>query len=78
MKFIGFIFLLAIAMGGQAQNFELRVQAKTVVPGKKIYLEYINAEGKITKIDSAVPSVQNKVIFKGQVKDGGAFYLVNF
>jgi thiol-disulfide isomerase/thioredoxin len=78
MKFIGFIFLLAIAMGGQAQNFELRVQAKTVVPGKKIYLEYINAEGKITKIDSAVPSVQNKVIFKGQVKDGGTFYLVNF
>lgn len=62
----------------QAQNFELRVEAKTVIPGRKIYLEYINELGKVAKIDSASPSAQHKVTFKGQVKDQGAFYLVNF
>jgi len=76
MKIVGFILFLATAV--QAQNFELRIQAKTVVPGKKIYLEYINELGKSVKIDSAAPSAQNKVSFKGQVKDQGAFYLVNF
>lgn len=68
--------LFATAM--QAQNFELHVEAKTVIPGRKIYLEYINEQGKVTKIDSASPSAQRKVTFKGQVKDQGAFYLVNF
>jgi len=76
MRIIGFILLFATAI--QAQNFELRIQAKNSIPGKKIYLEYINEGGKIVKIDSAVPSAQNKVSFKGQVKDEGAFYLVNF
>jgi thiol-disulfide isomerase/thioredoxin len=52
--------------------------AKKVVPGKKVYLEYINDGGKVVKIDSAVPSAENKVSFKVQVKDQGAFYLVNF
>jgi thiol-disulfide isomerase/thioredoxin len=32
----------------------------------------------VAKIDSASPSAQHKVTFKGQVKDQGAFYLVNF
>jgi thiol-disulfide isomerase/thioredoxin len=41
-------------------------------------LEYINELGKVAKIDSASPSAQHKVTFKGQVKDQGAFYLVNF
>ncbi len=76
MKIIGFILLFATAI--QAQNFELRVEAKTVIPGRKIYLEYINELGKVAKIDSASPSAQHKVTFKGQVKDQGAFYLVNF
>jgi thiol-disulfide isomerase/thioredoxin len=76
MKIIGFILLFATAM--QAQNFELHVEAKTVIPGRKIYLEYINEQGKVAKIDSASPSAQRKVTFKGQVKDQGAFYLVNF
>jgi thiol-disulfide isomerase/thioredoxin len=76
MKIIGFILLFATAM--QAQNFELHVEARTVIPGRKIYLEYINEQGKVAKIDSASPSVQHKVTFKGQVKDQGAFYLVNF
>jgi hypothetical protein len=76
MRIICFILLFATAL--QAQNFELRVQSKNTVPGKKIYLEYINEVGKIVKIDSATPSAQNKVNFKGQVKDQGAFYLVNF
>jgi thiol-disulfide isomerase/thioredoxin len=62
----------------QAQNFELRVLAKKVLPGKKVYLEYINEGGKVVQIDSAVPSAENKVSFKGQVRDQGAFYLVNF
>lgn len=62
----------------QAQNFELHVEAKTVIPGRKIYLEYINEQGKVAKVDSASPSAQRKVTFKGQVKDQGAFYLVNF
>ena len=76
MRIIGFILLFATAI--QAQNFELRVLAKKVVPGKKVYLEYINEGGKVVKIDSAVPSAENKVSFKGQVRDQGAFYLVNF
>jgi thiol-disulfide isomerase/thioredoxin len=76
MKIIGFILLFATAI--QAQNFELHVEAKTVIPGRKIYLEYINELGKVAKIDSASPSAQHKVTFKGQVKDQGAFYLVNF
>jgi thiol-disulfide isomerase/thioredoxin len=76
MKLLGYLLLFATAL--QAQNFELRVQAKTVVPGKKIYLEYVNEQGKVAKIDSATPSAQQKVTFKGQVKDQGAFYLVNF
>ncbi len=76
MRIIGFILLFASAI--QAQNFELRVHAKNIVSGKKIYLEYINEVGKIVKIDSAMPSAENKVVFKGQVKDQGAFYLVNF
>lgn len=76
MKVIGFILLFATAM--QAQNFELQVEAKTVIPGRKIYLEYVNEQGKVIKIDSASPSAQRKVTFKGQVKDQGAFYLVNF
>lgn len=76
MKIIGFILLFATAM--QAQNFELQVEAKTVIPGRKIYLEYVNELGKVIKIDSASPSAQRKVTFKGQVKDQGAFYLVNF
>ena len=76
MKIIGFLLLFATAM--QAQNFELHVEAKTVIPGRKIYLEYINEQGKVAKVDSASPSAQRKVTFKGQVKDQGAFYLVNF
>ena len=76
MKIIGFILLFATAM--QAQNFELHVEAKTVIPGRKIYLEYVNEQGKVAKVDSASPSAQRKVTFKGQVKDQGAFYLVNF
>lgn len=76
MKIIGFILLFATAI--QAQNFELHVEAKTVIPGRKIYLEYINEQGKVAKVDSASPSAQRKVTFKGQVKDQGAFYLVNF
>jgi thiol-disulfide isomerase/thioredoxin len=76
MRLIGFILLFATAI--QAQNFELRVQANSVVRGKKIYLEYINELGKISKVDSAVPSAQNTVKFKGQVKDQGAFYFLNF
>jgi thiol-disulfide isomerase/thioredoxin len=76
MRIIGFILLFATAI--QAQNFELRVLAKKVVPGKKVYLEYINEGGKVVKIDSVVPSAENKVSFKGQVRDQGAFYLVNF
>jgi thiol-disulfide isomerase/thioredoxin len=32
----------------------------------------------VAKVDSASPSAQRKVTFKGQVKDQGAFYLVNF
>jgi thiol-disulfide isomerase/thioredoxin len=76
MKLLGYLLLFATAL--QAQNFELRVQAKTVVPGKKIYLEYVNEQGKVVKVDSATPSAQQKVSFKGQVKDQGAFYLVNF
>ncbi|MFD3409299.1 TlpA disulfide reductase family protein [Aquirufa sp. HETE-83D] len=76
MKLIGIILLFVTSM--QAQNFELRVQAKTVIPGKKIYLEYITDLGKVIKIDSAVPSAQHTVNFKGQVKDQGAFYLLNF
>lgn len=76
MRLIGIILLFATAI--QAQNFELRVEAKTVVPGKKIYLEYINELGKMVKVDSASPSAQHKVSFKGKVKDQGAFYLVNF
>jgi thiol-disulfide isomerase/thioredoxin len=77
MRLIGILFLL-FTTAIQAQNFELRVESKTVVPGKKIYLEYINEQGKMVKIDSASPSAQNKVTFKGQVRDQGAFYLVNF
>jgi thiol-disulfide isomerase/thioredoxin len=69
---------LLFATAIQAQNFELHVEAKTVIPGRKIYLEYINELGKVAKIDSASPSAQHKVTFKGQVKDQGAFYLVNF
>jgi len=76
MRIIGFILLFATAI--QAQNFELRVLAKKVLPGKKVYLEYINEGGKVVKIDSAVPSAENKVSFKGQLRDQGAFYLVNF
>jgi thiol-disulfide isomerase/thioredoxin len=76
MKLLGFLLLFSTAL--QAQNFELRVQAKTVVPGKKIYLEFVNEQGKVVKVDSATPSAQQKVSFKGQVKDQGAFYLVNF
>lgn len=76
MKIIGFILLFATVV--QAQNFELHVEAKTVIPGRKIYLEYVNELGKVIKIDSASPSTQRKVTFKGQVKDQGAFYLVNF
>ncbi|MFA9198923.1 MAG: TlpA family protein disulfide reductase [Aquirufa sp.] len=76
MRLIGFLLLLATAI--QAQNFELRVESKTVIPGKKIYLEYINELGKLIKVDSASPSAQRKVTFKGKVKDQGAFYLVNF
>jgi thiol-disulfide isomerase/thioredoxin len=76
MKLLGYLLLFATAL--QAQNFELRVQAKTLIPGKKIYLEYVNEQGKVAKIDSATPSAQQKVTFKGQVKDQGAFYLVNF
>jgi thiol-disulfide isomerase/thioredoxin len=76
MRIIGFILLFTTAI--QAQNFELRVLAKKVVPGKKVYLEYINEGGTVVKIDSAIPSAENKVSFKGQVKDQGAFYLVNF
>jgi thiol-disulfide isomerase/thioredoxin len=76
MKLLGFLLLFATAL--QAQNFELRVQAKTLVPGKKIYLEYVNEQGKVVKVDSATPTAQQKVTFKGQVKDQGAFYLVNF
>jgi thiol-disulfide isomerase/thioredoxin len=76
MKIIGFILLFATAL--QAQNFELHVEAKTVILGRKIYLEYINEQGKLAKVDSASPSAQRKVTFKGQVKDQGAFYLVNF
>jgi thiol-disulfide isomerase/thioredoxin len=76
MKLLGYLLLFATAL--QAQNFELRVQAKTLIPGKKIYLEYVNEQGKVAKIDSATPSAQQKVSFKGQVKDQGAFYLVNF
>ena len=76
MKLLGYLLLFATAL--QAQNFELRVQAKTLVPGKKIYLEYVNEQGKVVKVDSAMPSAQQKVTFKGQVKDQGAFYLVNF
>ncbi|MFM6914325.1 MAG: TlpA family protein disulfide reductase [Aquirufa sp.] len=76
MRLIGFFLLFATAM--QAQNFELRVEAKTLVPGKKIYLEYINELGKIVKVDSASPSALHKVAFKGKVKDQGAFYLLNF
>jgi thiol-disulfide isomerase/thioredoxin len=76
MKIIGFILLFVTAM--QAQNFELHVEAKTVIPGRKIYLEYINEQGKVAKIDSASPAAQRKVTFKGQVKDQGAFYLINF
>jgi len=76
MRILFVLLLFVTAL--QAQNFEVRVQSKTIVPGKKIYLEYINAQGKIVKIDSAVPSAQNNVRFKGQVKDQGAFYLVNF
>jgi thiol-disulfide isomerase/thioredoxin len=76
MKIIGFILLFATVM--QAQNFELHVEAKTVIPGRKIYLEYVNEQGKVAKVDSASPSAQRKVTFKGQVKDQGAFYLVNF
>ena len=76
MKLLGYLLLFATAL--QAQNFELRVQAKTVVPGKKIYLEFVNEQGKVVKVDSATPSAQQKVTFKGQVKDQGAFYLVNF
>lgn len=76
MRLIGIILLFATAI--QAQNFELRVEAKMVVPGKKIYLEYINELGKMVKVDSASPSAQHKVSFKGKVKDQGAFYLVNF
>jgi thiol-disulfide isomerase/thioredoxin len=76
MKLFGFLLMFATAL--QAQNFELRVQAKTLVPGKKIYLEYVNEQGKVVKIDSATPSTQQKVSFKGRVKDQGAFYLVNF
>jgi thiol-disulfide isomerase/thioredoxin len=76
MRLIGIILLFATAI--QAQNYELRVEAKTVVPGKKIYLEYINELGKMVKVDSASPSAQHKVSFKGKVKDQGAFYLVNF
>jgi hypothetical protein len=51
MRLIGILLLFTTAI--QAQNFELRVEAKTVIPGKKIYLEYINELGKIVKIDSA-------------------------
>ena len=76
MKIIGFLLLFATAM--QAQYFELHVEAKTVIPGRKIFLEYINEQGKVAKVDSASPSAQRKVTFKGQVKDQGAFYLVNF
>ncbi|MFZ9159908.1 MAG: TlpA family protein disulfide reductase [Aquirufa sp.] len=76
MKLLGYLLLFATAL--QAQNFELRVQAKTLIPGKKIYLEYVNEQGKVVKVDSATPSAQQKVSFKGQVKDQGAFYLVNF
>ena len=76
MKLLGYLLLFATAL--QAQNFELRVQAKTLIPGKKIYLEYVNEQGKVVKVDSATPSAQQKVTFKGQVKDQGAFYLVNF
>ena len=76
MRIIGFFLLLATVV--QAQSFELNVQAKTVIPGKKIYLEYVNEVGKVIKIDSAVPSAFNKVSFKGKVRDQGAFYLLNF
>ncbi len=76
MKLLGYLLLFTTAL--QAQNFELRVQAKTLIPGKKIYLEYVNEQGKVIKVDSATPSAQQKVTFKGQVKDQGAFYLVNF
>ena len=76
MRLIWIILFISTAL--RAQNFELHIEAKTVVPGKKIYLEYINETGKIVKIDSASPSVQRKVTFKGLVKDQGAFYLVNF
>lgn len=76
MRLIGFLLLFATAI--QAQNFELHIEAKTVIPGKKIFLEFINEQGKVVKIDSASPSPQHKVSFKGKVKDQGAFYLVNF
>jgi thiol-disulfide isomerase/thioredoxin len=76
MRLIGILLLFTTAI--QAQNFELRVLSKKVLPGKKVYLEYINEGGKVVKIDSAVPSAENRVTFKGQVRDQGAFYLVNF
>jgi len=61
-----------------AQDFSVSVEANQVAPGRKIYLEFINARGQAVKVDSLLPNAQKEVLFKGKVLDQGGFYLLNF
>lgn len=79
-RLILFILVLGLGLGkARAQDdFEIRIKAKQVIPGKKIFLEYINARGQAVKLDSLLPDAQQQVVFKGKVLDQGAFYVLNF
>jgi peroxiredoxin len=78
MKQLLILIYVCMSFWGHAQDFELTVQAKEIVPQKKIYLEWINGRGQAIKVDSLRPNAQNKVVFKGKVLDQGGFYLLNF
>ena len=64
--------------GSFGQEFTVSVKANQIAPGRKIYLEFINARGQAVKVDSLLPNAQKEVVFKGKVLDQGGFYLVNF
>lgn len=72
------IFLMAVTFISKGQDFVISAHVNQVVPGKKIYLEWINGRGQAIKLDSMVPSVNKTVQFKGKVIDQGGFYLLNF
>ncbi len=80
MKIFGIFCFFFIRLGfvSNAQDFIITAQVKQVVPGKKVYLEWINGRGQAIKIDSMLPSIKKTVFFKGTVIDQGGFYLLNF